>query len=159
VSSQSGDDVAREEASELEPAAMTIADIVVDQANNEGEFIELLNAVLAADASVLEKLSGPGSFTVFAPTDEAFEALYRTDALDNVGSEELTSILLYHMVEGELDASQVLSTSFLRMFDRSIAEIDGRLGKIGDAEIIATDIEADNGIIHVIDAVLLPPAR
>jgi uncharacterized surface protein with fasciclin (FAS1) repeats len=159
LDAESGDNLARDETSEFESAPRTIADIVVDQANNEGEFNELLNVVLAADPVVLEKLSGPEQFTVFAPTDEAFEALYRTNIQRNLDQDDLTDILLYHIVEGEELASEVLSKSFLRMFNGSLTQIDGTLGTIGEAEIIATDIRADNGVIHVIDAVLLPPAR
>jgi uncharacterized surface protein with fasciclin (FAS1) repeats len=159
VGSQGGDDVSREENSNFESAPMTIVDIVIDQANNEGEFNELLNAVLAADPVVLETLSGPGQFTVFAPTDDAFEALEKTGAFNDVDQEDLTDILLYHVAEGGESASEVLAKSFLPMLNGNIAKIDAVLGMIDEATIVATDIRADNGIIHVIDAVLLPEGR
>ena len=140
----------------------SIADIVVDLANQpaeeDREFTALLGAIEAADPSVLQTLSRNGKYTVFAPTDAAFEALAATGALDGIDQGTLTTVLLYHVSQGAMDASAVLSKQQIRMLSGDFARIDGAMAKIDGANIVATDIEASNGIIHVIDAVLLPPA-
>jgi len=131
---------------------------VVDIAINTPEFSILTEAVVAADLA--GALSGPGPFTVFAPTDTAF-----VNALNTLGitkdqlfadKELLTSILLYHAASGEYFASDVVSRSSLTMLDGNVAPISG--ATIAGANIIATDIDVSNGVIHAIDSVMLPPA-
>lgn len=128
----------------------------------EGQFDTLITAVLAADPVVLETLTGRGQFTVFAPTDDAFAVLGLTPA--NVGTtfsqETLTQILLYHVVRGRRDAGDVTTSDRIRslqgsfFFPNSSATITDALGR--PANIIVTDVSASNGIIHAIDAVILP---
>ena len=127
-----------------------------------GQFDTLIAAVLAADPIVLETLSGKGKFTVFAPTDNAFAALGLTPA--NVGTafgqETLTQILLYHVARGERLAADVTTSKQIRslqgsfFFPNNSATITDAVGR--PSNIIVTDVLASNGVIHAIDAVLLP---
>jgi uncharacterized surface protein with fasciclin (FAS1) repeats len=127
-----------------------------------GAFDTLIAAILAADNSVLMALTGNGQYTVFAPTDDAFAALGLDDT--NIGSlpqDVLTDILLYHVRRGRLYAEDVLMKTRLRMLYPGFLFQDSgvltdNLGRT--ANIIITDVEAGNGIIHVIDAVVLPYA-
>lgn len=126
----------------------------------EGQFDTLIAAILAADPAVLETLGAPGQRTVFAPTDDAFAAL-GLDA-SNVGTlpqEFLTQVLLTHVIKGRRDAAEVTSSTQLRTLQGSFLDVSGAtlsdpLGR--QANIIVTDIGARNGIIHAIDAVVLP---
>lgn len=131
---------------------------IVDIAINTPEFSVLTEAVIAAD--LVGALSGEGPFTVFAPSNTAF-----VNALNALGitkeelfadKELLTSILLYHVAAGEYFAEDVVASSGLVMLDRNTAPIAG--ATIGGANIIRTDIDVSNGVIHAIDAVILPPA-
>ncbi len=137
---------------------------IVDVAAAAGTFNTLVAAVQAA--GLVETLSGQGPFTVFAPTDEAFAA-----ALDSLGltadelladTETLTSILTYHVVAGLVPSSQVVTMDGQAVATVNGADItigvDGDTVKINDATVTAVDIPASNGVIHVIDSVLLPPA-
>jgi uncharacterized surface protein with fasciclin (FAS1) repeats len=150
---------AEEEFGATATSDMTIAEIVQFKAEEEAEFTALLDAVLGADPAVLQTLSGKGKFTVFAPTDAAFEALAATGALDGIDQATLTSVLLYHVSRGAEEASEILAKQQLRMLSGDFARIDGAMEMINQATIIDTDIRASNGIIHVIDAVLLPPSE
>ena len=144
------------------PPGDTVVDVAIAINAETGEFSILIAAVLAADPAVLRTLSGNGQFTVFAPTDEAFAAL-GLDA-DNIGDLDqgfLTNVLLYHVVRGRRDSGQVLSYNRIRMLNGGFLLQDSgvltdNLGRT--ANIIAVDVEAANGIIHVIDAVVLPYA-
>jgi len=128
----------------------------------EGQFDTLITAVLAADPIVFETLTGKGQFTVFAPTDDAFAALGLTPA--NISTaldrETLTQILLYHVARGKRDAGDVTTSQRIRglqgtfFFPNKSATITDALGR--QANIIVTDVPASNGIIHAIDAVILP---
>jgi uncharacterized surface protein with fasciclin (FAS1) repeats len=134
-----------------------IADIV-QVAKGAGIFNTLLAAVDAA--GLTEVLKGDGPFTVFAPTDEAFAAV-PADALAALlaDPEALAAILTYHVVPGDLQAAEVLSRSSLTTVNGAEASIsiDGEgLPRIDDAIITATDIDAKNGVIHVIDRVIFP---
>jgi transforming growth factor-beta-induced protein len=140
----------------------TIADLVIALVDAGQPFNTLLAAVLAADGTVLETLSGNGQFTVFAPTDDAFAAaledlgLAPEDVLDN--QELVTEILLYHVARGARYASDVITSDQIRMLNGEftrISEMDGGY-YIDDAQIVATDVEASNGVVHVIDYVLVP---
>jgi len=124
-----------------------------------GTFTTLAAALDAAD--LVETLQGEGPFTVFAPTDEAFDAL--PDGLlealllpENVGV--LTSILTYHVVSGAVFAADVTTGDVATLEGSNIA-IDTADGVVlnGSATVTAADVEASNGVIHVIDAVILPP--
>lgn len=154
------------------PETRTIADIVVESAGaDEPQFATLLAAVAAADPAVLEALSDrSASLTVFAPTDAAFAALGE-DTLNAVLADQalLTGILLYHVVPGAVYAADVVAllteaegepvmveTANGAMVTLSATD-DGVF--INDAQIVTTDIEAFNGVIHVIDAVILPPSE
>jgi len=125
-----------------------------------GQFDTLIAAVLAADPAVFRTLSGNGQFTVFAPTDGAFEALGLTP--ENIGTldkDTLTQVLLYHVARGRRDSSDILGSSrtrtlqggFLKQADAILTDNLGRT-----ANVIVTDVPAANGIIHAIDAVVLP---
>ena len=137
---------------------------IVDVAVGAGDFTTLVAAVQAA--GLVETLSGPGPFTVFAPTDEAFAA-----ALESLGmtAEELladtatlTSILTYHVVSGEVPSSDVVTMDGQSVATVNGAEVtitvDGDVVMVDEATVTAVDVPASNGVIHVIDSVLLPPA-
>ncbi len=140
------------------PAAGTIVDVAVAA----GDFSTLVAAVDAA--GLTETLSGPGPFTVFAPTDEAFAA-----ALESLGltadelladTATLTSILTYHVIAGEVPASQVVTMDGQTAATVNGADVtitlDGDRVMVNDATVTAVDLPASNGIIHVIDKVLIP---
>ena len=127
----------------------------------EGQFDTLIAAVLAADPVVVQTLTGKGQFTVFAPTDDAFAAVgLDASNVASLGEEALTQILLYHVVRGRRDAGDVTTSDRIRslqgtfFFPNSSATITDALGR--EANIIVTDVPASNGIIHAIDAVILP---
>jgi uncharacterized surface protein with fasciclin (FAS1) repeats len=144
------------------PTLVEVAIAVNSEGPFAGQFDTLIAAVLAADPAVLKTLSGNGQFTVFAPTDDAFAALGFTP--DNIGTLNqgfLTDVLLYHVARGRRDASQVLASEEIRMLKGGFLLQDGgvltdNLGR--QATIIVTDVGAANGIIHAIDAVVLPYA-
>jgi uncharacterized surface protein with fasciclin (FAS1) repeats len=135
---------------------------IVDIAVEDGRFTTLVAAVQAAD--LVDTLKGEGPFTVFAPTDEAFAALPEgtVDALlANIPT--LTDILLYHVVPGKVMAADVVGLdgkSAGTALEGQSIDIKIDMGNVylnEDVQVIITDIEASNGVIHVIDAVLLPP--
>jgi len=133
---------------------------IVDIAGEDGRFETLVAALGAAE--LVETLQGEGPFTVFAPTDEAFAALPEgtVEAL-LADIPALTDILLYHVVSGKVMAADVIgldgeSVATVQGADILISLMDGGV-MINDSLVIITDIEASNGVIHVIDAVLLPP--
>ena len=126
-----------------------------------GQFDTLIAAVLAADPVVLETLTRKGKFTVFAPTDDAFAALGLTPAnIGTVDQEFLTQVLLYHVARGERLAADLTSAKQIRslqgtfFFPNRSATITDAVGR--QSNIIVTDVLASNGVIHAIDAVLLP---
>jgi uncharacterized surface protein with fasciclin (FAS1) repeats len=149
------------------PKGPTIVDVAI-AINSEGpftgQFDTLIAAVLAADEAVLETLSGNGQHTVFAPTDDAFAALGLNEG--NIGTalpkDVLTQILLYHVAPGQRYAADVVESSRIRTLYKgrmgflfqSGGVLTDNLGR--DANIIVTDVPAANGVIHAIDAVVLP---
>ncbi len=144
---------------EVAPAPTTIVDI----AAGNPDFSTLVAAVQAA--GLAETLSGPGPFTVFAPTNAAFAAL-PAGTLDSLllpeNKEQLAKILTYHVVSGKVMAADLpaadagVATSTVAGLDLSVrVEADGT-AKANEATITTADIEASNGVIHVIDTVLLP---
>lgn len=139
------------------PANETVVDVALEVNRTSGEFSTLMAALDAAD--LVETLQGTGPFTVFAPTDAAFAALDLN--ADNIGDQPvatLRNILLYHVAPGRLTAADVTSRSSLTMANGTAASIAVSEGaaRIDGARIVQTDIAADNGVIHVVDAVLLP---
>jgi len=144
-------------ASETMPEETTVGTIV-DVAVGAGNFTTLVAAVTAAD--LVETLSGTGPFTVFAPTDEAFAAL-PAGVLDALLLPEnkavLAQILTYHVVSGMVMAADVT--------DSDVATVEGQTVKlstmggvtVNGAKVVAADVMASNGVIHAIDAVILPP--
>ncbi len=133
---------------------------IVDTAVAAGDFTTL--ASLLEAAGLVETLKGPGPFTVFAPTDEAF-AKVPQETLDALAADPegaLTDVLTYHVISGKIMAADVtdgLETETLQGSTVKFTVKDGSV-MINDANIIQTDIECSNGVIHVIDAVILPPA-
>lgn len=128
----------------------------------EGAFDTLIAAILAADPDVLKTLTSRGQRTVFAPTDDAFEmiGLYPENVGD-LDQEFLTEVLLYHVAHGKRYADDVVDSERIRtllgdFLFQSEGTLTDNLGRT--AKIIVTDVEAANGIIHVIDAVVLPYA-
>ena len=141
-----------------EPAAP--AATIVDIAVGDGRFTTLVAALQAAD--LVETLQGDGPFTVFAPTDDAFAKLPEGTVaalLEDIPT--LTGILLYHVVAGNVMAADVVKLDAATTVQGSDVAItvDGDTVRINDAQVVITDIQAANGVIHVIDAVLLPPAE
>jgi uncharacterized surface protein with fasciclin (FAS1) repeats len=132
---------------------------IVQVAAASEDFETLVTAVKAA--GLVETLSGKGPFTVFAPTDDAFGKLPKGTVADLVKPEnkkKLTSILTYHVVAGKVMAADVVKLSEAKTVQGSKAKIKvvGGKVKIDKATVIKTDIPCKNGVIHVIDAVILP---
>ena len=132
---------------------------IVDTAVAAGNFTTLVAAVQAAG---LEDTLRSGTFTVFAPTDAAFEKL-PAGTVDTLlmpeNKDQLTAILTYHAVAGEVRAEDVVKldkATTVNGADITIEVVDGKVILNGEIEVTMTDIEASNGIIHVIDGVLLP---
>ena len=133
-----------------------VEDDIVEVAVNAGQFTTLAAALEAA--GLVETLKEGGPFTVFAPTDAAFAKLPEgtVEALLQ-DKEALTAILTYHVVSGELRAQDVVAeTATVNGAPLSITTEGGTV-KINDATVVATDVIAENGVIHVIDSVILPP--
>lgn len=131
---------------------------IVDTASEAGNFTTLIAAVEAA--GLVETLKGEGPFTVFAPTDEAFEALpdgTLDDLLLEENRDQLVSILSYHVVPGSVastDLTEGMTAATVEGSEVTFALEGGP--KVNDANITQPDIEADNGVIHVIDKVIMP---
>lgn len=135
--------------------AMTIVEVA---AGNE-TFSTLVAAVKAAD--LVEALSAEGPFTVFAPTNEAFAALPAgtvESLLLPENKDKLVKILTYHVVPGEITAAQVQSGEVASLAGENLTfkVKDGKV-KVNKATVISADVDASNGVIHVIDQVILPP--
>ena len=137
----------------------TKADIV-DTAVAAGSFDTLVTAVKAA--GLVETLKSDGPFTVFAPTDEAFAKVPKAqlDAL-LADKEALTAVLTYHVLPGKVMAADVINERYMtaKTVQGDEVIIDARIGvRVNDANVISADVAASNGVIHVIDAVILPPS-
>ncbi len=135
------------------------ADTIVDVAAGNPDFSTLVAAVEAADLA--ETLSAEGPYTVFAPTDEAFEAL-PAGLLDALllpeNKEVLTQILTYHVVEGEVMSADIEPGDVPTVEGEDLTiEVTGGAVTVNGATVEAADVEASNGVIHVIDEVLVPP--
>ena len=130
---------------------------IVETAIAAGKFNTLVNAVKAAD--LVETLSGPGPFTVFAPTDDAFAKLPEgtvESLLQNIP--KLKAILTYHVVAGKVMASDVVNLQSAATVNGQKITIKVKDGTVmvDNAKVVMTDIECANGVIHVIDSVILP---
>lgn len=129
---------------------------IVDTAANAGSFNTLVAAVKAAN--LVDTLKGPGPFTVFAPTDDAFAKLPAgtVDALLK-DIPKLTQILKYHVVSGKVMAADVVKLKTATTVEGSDLKIDASSGvKVNDSTVVTPDVAADNGVIHIVDAVLMP---
>jgi uncharacterized surface protein with fasciclin (FAS1) repeats len=145
-----------QEAQGYAPAAAPAGDII-ETATSAGSFTTLAKALEAA--GLVETLKGEGPFTVFAPTDEAFAKLPEgtLDALLK-DKTKLTAILTYHVVPGNITAAQVAAMTSAKTVngkELSIAATGGKV-TVGKATVTQADVKATNGVIHVIDTVLLP---
>lgn len=130
---------------------------IVEVATAAGSFKTLLTAVEAAGLTAT--LAGPGPFTVFAPTDEAFAKVPAKDLEALLADKAaLTSVLTYHVVSGAVMAKDVTGLTSAKSLQGAELPIDTSNGvKIGGATVVKADIAASNGVIHVIDTVLMPP--
>jgi uncharacterized surface protein with fasciclin (FAS1) repeats len=144
-------------------ALPTIAAIAVGNA----DFSTLVAAL--SKAGLVETFSGKQQFTVFAPTNAAFDAAAEAllgpgntglDLINALDVETLTAILKYHVTQGDRNAQAVLSSGQVRMLDGNVAQVTIQDGSafIAGAPIVLTDVLASNGIVHVIGAVMLPPS-
>ena len=141
------------------------ADDIVDTAVKAGSFNTLVAAVKAA--GLVDTLKAKGPFTVFAPTDEAFAKLPKgtlETLLKPENKKTLTSILTYHVLPGRYDAKRITGAKAKQFGIKSVqgsnVEVDIRKGvKVSGATVVTTDVIASNGVIHVIDAVIMPPKK
>lgn len=139
------------------PTATEPAPDLVDVATQAGSFSTLIAALEAAE--LVDVLRGEGPFTVFAPTDEAFAAIPEADLQALLADKAaLTAVLTYHVVPGRVMASDVVELSSATTVQGQDVDIAVDMGavKINNAKVVTTDIVASNGVIHVIDAVILP---
>lgn len=141
---------------------------IVDLAVSTPELSTLVAAVVKAD--LVDTLDGRRQFTVFAPTNDAFDAAAEAilgpgndgiDLIDALSVPELTDILLYHVAPGRRDSVDVLGSERVRTMNKQFAfpSLQSGVPFINDAEILLPDQFADNGVVHVIGGVLLPPAE
>ncbi|MEN9666359.1 MAG: hypothetical protein RLZZ326_2722, partial [Planctomycetota bacterium] len=144
-------------------ASMSVADDLVDTAVKAGTFKTLAAALGAAD--LVDTLKGKGPFTVLAPSDEAFAKLPKgtvEDLLKPENKAKLKAILLAHVVPGSAMAADVVKLKEAKTAGGTVIKItvDGDVVKVGTAKgmskVVKTDIKTDNGVIHVIDAVIIP---
>jgi uncharacterized surface protein with fasciclin (FAS1) repeats len=129
---------------------------IVDTAVAAGNFKTLAAALQAA--GLVDTLKGKGPFTVFAPTDEAFAKIPKAD-LDALVADKakLTKVLTYHVVAGKVMAADVMKLKEAKTVEGQMVRIDTSNGvKVNDAKVVKADVEASNGVIHVIDTVLMP---
>ena len=131
---------------------------IVDTAVAAGSFKTLVAAVTAA--GLVETLKGEGPFTVFAPTDEAFAALPAgtvEDLLKPENKDKLVAILTYHVVPGKVMSTDLKDDTMAKTVQGGEVKIDLDNGAmINDAKVVTADVAADNGVIHVIDKVIIP---
>jgi uncharacterized surface protein with fasciclin (FAS1) repeats len=133
---------------------------IVDTAVAAGEFTTLAAALEAA--GLVETLKGEGPFTVFAPTDDAFAKLPAgtvESLLKPENKEQLAAILTYHVVPGEVMAAEVMNMSEAETVNGKALSIkaEGGAVMVNDATVTQADVDASNGVIHVVDTVILPP--
>ena len=134
---------------------------VIDTAISAGSFGTLVAAIQAAE--LVDALRGSGPFTVFAPTDEAFAALPEgtvESLLKPENKDQLTAILLYHVVSGKIMAADIGSGAQPATLQGATIDVVGSKSgvTVNGANVVGADVVTSNGVIHVIDAVILPPA-
>lgn len=142
-----------------EMAPETPTSTIIDVARADTSFSTLV-AVLE-QTGLDETLNSEGPFTVFAPTNAAFARL-SDGTLDTLTNEELTNLLTYHIVSGRMPAADVSSMAALpttQGSDLTVTVTEDGTVMVNDATVVMTDVEAENGIIHVLDTVLMPPAE
>jgi uncharacterized surface protein with fasciclin (FAS1) repeats len=133
---------------------------IVDTAVGAGDFKTLAAALKAAD--LVSTLKGKGPFTVFAPTDAAFAKL-PAGTVENLlkpgNKQQLVDILTYHVVPGKVMAADVVGMDEAKAVNGQMidVQVDGSSVRVNEANVTSTDIAASNGVIHVIDQVILPP--
>jgi len=132
---------------------------IVDTAVSAGSFNTLVAAVQAAD--LVDTLKGEGPFTVFAPTDDAFAKLPAgtvEDLLKPENKDKLTAILTYHVVSGKVMAKDVMTMKEAKTVNGEsiVISMDADTVMVDNAKVVQADIECSNGVIHVIDTVILP---
>jgi uncharacterized surface protein with fasciclin (FAS1) repeats len=135
---------------------------IVDTAVGAGQFKTL--AAAATAAGLVETLKGDGPFTVFAPTDAAFAALPAGTVemlLKPENKDKLVAVLTYHVVQGKVMAADVVKLKEAKTVNGATVAIavNGDKVMINDATVVTADVDASNGVIHVIDKVILPPAN
>lgn len=141
-------------------AAIAAEKDIVETAVEAKQFGTLATALDAA--GLVSTLKGPGPFTVFAPTDEAFSKLSAgtvESLLKPENKEKLVDVLTYHVVPGKVMAADVVKLNEAKTVNGKMLTITTSEGKVmvNDATVTATDINASNGVIHVVDTVILPP--
>ena len=145
---------------EAKKSVDTASSTVVEIAVSNPDFSILVEAVTKADLA--DALSADGPFTVFAPTNTAFETLFAelgVKGINDLSAEQLTPILTYHVVSGKVMSTDLSNTSVETLNSQKI-KIDLTEGvKINDSKVVAADIAGKNGVIHVIDKVLVPEAK
>ena len=139
----------------------TIVDTAIAVNAETGQFDELIAAVVRA--GLADTLDGRRQFTVFAPTDAAFEDLYDAlgvDGVDDISVATLRAVLLHHVAPGERFSGDVLGSTRIRTLNRDFVfpSVAGGSAYISGAQILIPDVNASNGVIHVIDSVLVPGA-
>lgn len=129
---------------------------IIDTAISAGDFTTLATAL--TEAGLIETLKGPGPFTVFAPTDAAFAKIPEADLKALLADKaSLTKVLTYHVVAGKVLAADVVKLDSATTVEGSTVAINTADGvRINNANVVTTDIETSNGVIHVIDTVLMP---
>ena len=138
------------------PASASKTADLVDTAQAAGQFDTLVTAIQAA--GLVDVLKGDGPFTVFAPTDEAFAKL-PSGALQELlqDKEKLAAVLTYHVVPGRITADEVVKLASAKTVQGQSLSVSTASGvSVNQANVIQTDIEATNGVIHIIDSVVLP---
>lgn len=143
-------------------SSSVLAADVVDTAVKAGQFNTLVTAVKAA--GLVETLKGPGPYTVFAPTDAAFAKL-PTGTVESLlkpeNKQKLVALLTYHVLPGKVMAKDIAGKKMEAKTVQSApiaVDATGSKVMVNDAQVISADVSADNGVIHVIDKVIMPPA-
>jgi uncharacterized surface protein with fasciclin (FAS1) repeats len=147
------------------PAAAEAAELktIADLAVADAELSTLVSALTAAELT--ESLKGTGPFTVFAPTNDAFKKLdpaVLADLLKPENKEKLAAVLKYHVVPGKIASADAKGADVdLTTLNGAVVKVDGKgaVVKVGEATVTKADIAASNGVIHVIDTVILPPEK
>ena len=136
---------------------------IVDVAVNDARFSTLVEAV--SKAGLVDALNAEGPYTVFAPTNDAFDALFKklgVSGVEDLSAEQLKPILLYHVLDGKVMASDVKTGMVPTLNTNSNLDVKAKRGKVSinkSSNVIITDIETSNGVIHVIDNVLVPDTK